>query len=363
MGWQEELKALDDALASGKITPDQHRSQRDELLAAVSGGGPASPRWSATNPAGDQGQNQGQNQGQEAERTQVVPSPGPVDPNKTQVVRPVTGGFPQQQPPAPQQQRPWPPQQQPPHPHQQQGPQSGGFPAPPWADSAPSWQMQGMQGPEVFSDTGSGSKKWVGVVVGVLVVALIGGAVWWFGFKPSDDTATGTGGTSSAAPTAAESGFTADKLPDPEGKPGPKNGEYSLADAKSAKVVSEKDVKALETAGVERLVDKVAGRNGMSFAGSAFVAKDATAAVELADTLVQNQAAAGMTPVTGTSLPESVSVMTLATAQQSLYRAVYTSGDVTIRIATAAPASVPDKTVREAFQAYVAKVAESVKPS
>lgn len=356
MAWQDELKALDDALATGKISPDQHRVQRDELLAAASGGGPAPARWAVANPASNpgpaQGPDQARNQGAEAERTQVVPS-GATDAERTQVVRPVSGPFPQQ----PQQPRPpYPPQQQP-QPH---GPQSGGFPAPPWSHNAPSWQMQGMQGPEVFADTGSGSKKWIGVVVGVLVLALVGGAVWWFGFAQSDDTATGTSSTGNTS--AAAGAFDAGRLPDPEGKPRDRNGEYSLADAKSSKVVSEKDVKALETAGVTRLVDKVASKDGVSFAASAFVAKDATAAGELADALVANQTTAGMTPVEGGSVPESVSLMKLATGDQFLYRAIYTSGDVTVRIATAAPSTVPEQVVVENFQTYVAEVVESVKP-
>lgn len=60
MSWQEELRRLDAELASGKITPHEHRKQRDELLAAASGGGitspiaapllPAATRWQSTNP-------------------------------------------------------------------------------------------------------------------------------------------------------------------------------------------------------------------------------------------------------------------------------------------------------------------------
>ncbi|WAL65509.1 hypothetical protein ORV05_32250 [Amycolatopsis cynarae] len=38
MSWQEELRRLDAELASGKISLRQHRKQREELLAAVSGG-------------------------------------------------------------------------------------------------------------------------------------------------------------------------------------------------------------------------------------------------------------------------------------------------------------------------------------
>lgn len=43
MSWQEELRRLDADLASGKISRHEHRKQRDELLAAASGGGITSP--------------------------------------------------------------------------------------------------------------------------------------------------------------------------------------------------------------------------------------------------------------------------------------------------------------------------------
>jgi hypothetical protein len=43
MSWQEELRRLDSELASGKITQHQHRKQRDDLLAAASGGAAPSP--------------------------------------------------------------------------------------------------------------------------------------------------------------------------------------------------------------------------------------------------------------------------------------------------------------------------------
>jgi hypothetical protein len=43
MSWQDELRRLDAELATGKISLHQHRKQRDELLAAASGGFAPSP--------------------------------------------------------------------------------------------------------------------------------------------------------------------------------------------------------------------------------------------------------------------------------------------------------------------------------
>ena len=67
MSWQEELRRLDAELAGGRITRHEHRKQRDELLAAASGGAAPSPvaaplvpvgtqpgvsRWQSSNPGG-----------------------------------------------------------------------------------------------------------------------------------------------------------------------------------------------------------------------------------------------------------------------------------------------------------------------
>ncbi|MFJ1762739.1 hypothetical protein ACIOD2_20645 [Amycolatopsis sp. NPDC088138] len=59
MSWQEELRRLDADLAAGRIEPADHRRQREELLAQVSGSTAPSPvpaplrrpSWHSTNPA------------------------------------------------------------------------------------------------------------------------------------------------------------------------------------------------------------------------------------------------------------------------------------------------------------------------
>jgi hypothetical protein len=61
MGWQEELRRLDIDLAEGRITPEAHRKQRDDLLAGASGGiapspltsplrRPTEPMWHSVDP-------------------------------------------------------------------------------------------------------------------------------------------------------------------------------------------------------------------------------------------------------------------------------------------------------------------------
>lgn len=201
MAWQDEVRRLDEDLAAGRISADEHQRRRDELTAQAGapdegGGSPDSPpapdapqnspfppafRWDNTpsettqviNPLGNS----------DAERTQVVrtpePPPGPSyeDAERTQVV--------QAGPPAPPRFSP-PPQSD-----------SGGFPgaADPWAqqESAPPWVQSDpiqepnagwmMQGPESFEAEPRESGAMRIVAVAAAVVVLIGIAVGaWFLF-------------------------------------------------------------------------------------------------------------------------------------------------------------------------------------
>ncbi|MFD9733864.1 hypothetical protein [Umezawaea sp. NPDC059074] len=339
MGWQEELSALDEALAAGRITPDQHRSRRDELLAAASGGGPAPMRWQASQPS-------------DPEQTGIIRTNQFTDSEKTQKVRPV--GF----PPSPQQ-----PQSQQPQFLQQQFGQPRP-PVPPWGEQTfggtPS--TSGMHGPEVF-ESGGGKSPRVGiyVLIGVLAFVVIGGGVFWFGL--SGGMGTSTGDQPAASSTAAAPGTPPNlaAVPEPPGKASPKNGEYTLAKAKDAKILSDKDVKALEAAGVDQVFDKSSGDNGLNYAVAVYVAKDADSAKKLSSTLVDNQVAAGMSTVEQIDVPESVSLMKLAASDQFLYRGVYTSGKVTVRVATAGPSTVPEQDVAKKFNEFVKKVIGSVK--
>lgn len=82
MSWQEELRRLDAELAGGNITRHEHRKQRDELLAAASGGGVASPLAAPLVPAGSQPHWQSANpvQSEAGPSEQAQPGPPPEAP-------------------------------------------------------------------------------------------------------------------------------------------------------------------------------------------------------------------------------------------------------------------------------------------
>ncbi|MGW4482739.1 hypothetical protein ACWEOE_02765 [Amycolatopsis sp. NPDC004368] len=211
MSWQEELRRLDEELASGRLSADDYRIRRDQVLSSA---------------VGQQEQPAPQQPNPSADSTQIIT---PVSPPQ---------GMPQQQPPAPQQQQPqqpaadpsaertqavqsWqmqqadparteyvqpsqqPPQAQysPPGGFQQPASPAGGFPQQqPWnapeGDQSPPWGGGDLpplgptggdsfrQGPEFFAEKPkSGNGKKIGAIVGAVVVlaAIAFGAYWLWG--------------------------------------------------------------------------------------------------------------------------------------------------------------------------------------
>lgn len=237
MSWQEELRKLDEELASGQLSADDYRVRRDQVLSSAVGQpdappAPESPGPDATQvippinsaPATPQ-------QPAEADRTQAVP---PTDPSRTQAISPwqaqspgqyaapqypasPPGGFPQSGPISPAGGFP------------QAGPASppGGFPQagafPGWnttdADQVPPWgggelsslNSQGgepgwaQQGPESFdTKPRKGNGKKIAAIVGVVVV-LVGVALgayllWGRNTPDGSDSHAGPPPISSQAP-------------------------------------------------------------------------------------------------------------------------------------------------------------------
>ncbi|TCO64581.1 hypothetical protein [Actinocrispum wychmicini] len=241
MTWQDELRQLDEKLASGLISADDYRRGRDALLAAAANPArPAEPGPGPTPPGS--GESSGVESTQliepigpppqprpmgptglpsDSDRTQAVPQnwtpqpsyqqPRPVGGNesdRTQVVPSVgqpqspPGGFPQQQ-----------------FPQQPQGAwQSGneGFSSSPWngpeLPAAPPWGANEpwvKQGPEVFEGRSGSRGKVIAIVVAVVLLVGIGvGAYLIWG------TSNGSGGspqTSAAPPSTTKT--TPPKIP------------------------------------------------------------------------------------------------------------------------------------------------------
>ncbi len=366
MSWQDELRRLDEELATGRISADDYRARRDQIMsAAVSPGGepaPAAPQPNESTTimqpvkppqqdSGDADKTQivpGQNVNQ-SDRTQVVgggwqaQAPGGDDAARTQVVPgvpPQSGSF----RPAPPQPGPggFPPPNQPPWQQEQQYNEEL---SPPWggqeflplaAAGTPDWARQG---PEVFeNEKKSGTGKVIGIIA--IVVVLLGVAAGaYFMFKP-DNTAGGGG----PEETKTSEQKTSEAPPEPEGPIAELPGEsVDMSDVDDfEKVVAlnyltEQEIAIYQagTAGEATIARSKVGENNVivlivevADAASAVTARDGLDTQQLDFGLVAREPAA----------PAGVlASVNEAASRGPLIRAHYASGNFVVRIEVQGP--------------------------
>ncbi len=372
MNWQDELRKLDEELASGRVSADEYRTRRDQVLASAHSVPPLQPQWQANPPSapvqpGQPGQPASPDSATQYLRPVVPDAAQPGKENNPDATQVVSGG--RQSPPpqdadrtqfvpgagmAPQYGQPSPPHgfaQQPPPP-----PWSSTDTSAPWSTASPdSWLRQG---PEVFDDTSSGGGKKVLAIVGiVLVVALIGGAVWFFGIRDSGRQAGGgttDTSTSSPAPTTTTTKPPIDLLPVPPGTPNPNNGVVEVAQAVEAKLLSAEETAALDAAGVTEVNYKGSTEAAFTYEAMVFEAEDETKAEDLAAALGELQAKAGMVDGAKGRMPQKSSVQQLIRKNEpGTYRCLYVTGNKVVRITTVqTPIGVDDKELIKKFQEF-----------
>ncbi|MFJ6670426.1 hypothetical protein ACIQMJ_04880 [Actinosynnema sp. NPDC091369] len=353
MSWQDDLRQLDTALAEGRISADDYRRRRDELLASATQSAQPQPqqpgpfgqpfRWEAQQPGGgpppDATQVVGTGPAAPADATQVVaPQQNPQqnkDAERTQYVRPVTPPQGMDQP-----QMGW----QANHPQQMPGPAA----TPPWGGGndmyspidQPSWMVQG---PEVFDDSSSSSKgKKVALIVG-LVVLLLAGVGAGFYFLTGDDQPGGGGDTTTAAATTTTKPKPTDpneilleQIPELNAKKDADNGVLTPSDLTAKEVLSATEVQVLVDGQVEKVAWRGATKNPAfegkgveQFSVLVIPTADEAAATTLAEQLLLAQRSEGFLnikdPLPG--MPESLSFDKRVTPEVADYRGVYLSGN------------------------------------
>jgi hypothetical protein len=400
MSWQEELQQLDSELAQGRVTPEDYRLRRDQLLGVAQGqpppqtppgGQPAQPqqpqqpasspfgqpfRWQP--PANQQGQApQSPAQppaetpsestqvmrpitdvpaGDNAERTQVVRNTGD-NAERTQVV-PNTGGFtPGAQTPPPWQAMPQ--QGMPP----QGGPQEYG--AAPWSNELPpdfgkaSWPVQG---PEVFGGGKSGGNtgKIIAIAVAAVLVLGLAGGIYFFTAGSNNNATTTTSTT--AKPTTTTSALP----PLPTGPfvqvPGKQilNVNYPIADAVAAHVPTDPEVAILKNNGTIQVAGVVTESGQMHEGIWAFQAGTGADPKAILNAIDNFYAVSKYTQVTS-GIPTGVVARTLpgnGQTEQTAFRAHYVSNGYVIRVETySSDAAAAEKAFRDLLKTETQKYA------
>jgi hypothetical protein len=390
--WQEELSQLDGALASGQISADDYRRERERILAMATGGaqqgppaaGPGTPgqgtpvqqapvnrgqdafpppfKWTTERPNQTPQPSQPQPQGGE-ERTQAVPNaaasaektqivsnaadstqivdmndtarkgPGPSFGDRTQFVPQVPAspphGMPQQQ---------WQPQGPPPQQQGQWGPQQSS--QPPWEDQeelVPPWAGYQAQSSEMFENDKPGGRGKVWAIVGVVVLLLIiaGGVLYLTVLKKDDATAQENNPqqeqTSKKPPPTSEKPKPFGPLYVPEGTTsGGKT--YTAAELEKSKALPTPDLVLLKQAGLSEARSVIVVNDSTTISMWSFGTNDPP---KLAQDITTDQGRFGFKIVPGEA---QGNVKVYGSTQKSasrtvyVYRAHYTNGGNVIRV-------------------------------
>jgi hypothetical protein len=402
VSWQEDLRLLDQELAMGRLSAEDYRRRRDDLLAAANTGfaapppsqpsqpappsstSPPSPpsgtpfppafRWTAQQPpasptqqpppvspsentqimrpVGEEGPPASPGDAtqvvQRSEQTQVVPgNQQPGEGERTQVVRAPGQGFGQQSPWQAGNDRPD---------LYNQGP----------IDNSPSWATGGTfsdwprQGPEVFNSTRSGGRgrRILLIALAVVVLAGVGVGVWLLVGNHSSNTASSNQGagpttTAPARPTSQPPKAAIGSLVQAPGIPQTQS--FTPAQIAGQKPLATPDLDIL-AASTYTKADYLVSRDGTTVLDLwGFTTPDSTSATSLAQKLDTDQARFGFQP---TDIKTGRGRYTAYTSQQQsagqtvvVYRMHYVVGDQVIRIETF---DQSEATARQEFEKLLA---------
>jgi hypothetical protein len=344
MGWQEELRRLDVELATGRITHESHRKQRDELLAAASGGGEPSPVVSPLrHPAGPAGQRwQDVNLGPRARPTAPLPHPPvPAPPvagdRQTTAPSPAdlrpTDAIPVPRPNSGQANQPTVilPAVLPPHPSLRKPAQAGAYR--PIDES-----FQGRT-------KNRGKPIWLFIAAGVLLVlALIAGGMWWI--------------TDKNGPTGAPPAATLEaRLPTLPGTANPNNSTMSVAKGLALGLYSPQTADTLTRNGTTEVIFRSSAEGTRGYLVMVIPTSGAGAAQAVVEQLYQSALASGFTQV------QSDLRAATGTDGKTRWDATwYASGATVVSVGLSQPASVDQATLTDRQVQTVSSMRNALPP-
>ncbi|MPZ81359.1 MAG: hypothetical protein GEV28_13535 [Actinophytocola sp.] len=382
MTWQDSLRQLDARLADGEIGAADYRKARDEILAEASSGNqsvggetPKGELWMSTNPAAPPAQPAQV----DSETTQVVKTDDGAtqvvtpDDGATQVVTPDDGATRTVTPDeATQVVTPDDEATQvvkaemltsaPPGPRiQQQRPPQFGPPVPPiqYPRAAP------IQGQEVFAEArSSGAGTALKILVPLLILALVGVAVWWFALRDDstpavqneDPPASSQQPSASQVPSVAD---VAEKVPALPGEAKPESGTLTAAEAQEQKLLTPAYAKLLTDNGVDDIVYRKSAGDGFGYLLVAAPIEPSGGAVDTATATSDNLRQAGFE----TADPAESLGVPVVTRTDQFFRtfvAMYASEDIWVQLNVSGPPDGDAAALRTEFEKVLRSVTKEL---
>jgi hypothetical protein len=208
-----------------------------------------------------------------------------------------------------------------------------------------------------------GKKPWLIGVVVLVVLALVGGAVWFFAFR-DDDAPQNAGGGPQQNPTSEQAPEPVDitkiELP---GEPAANAGEMDISRASELKVIAPAEATLLAGAGADALVYSGAAEGDFRFLLYSFQAADAKAADALTGKVVDVQKELGFQDTEVQDVPEAVTVSQVTNPQASALRGVYSYGDTTIQLVVLQIGAGDVDELRVQFQRAMTAVTDAAPPA
>lgn len=364
MTWQEELRRLDEELAAGRLTADDYRTRRDQVLSQAVSLEHPQPQVPGANPAETQiiqpVAPPGEQPRPSADATQIVSPSDTGGAERTQVVQPwqpqqqppqqhpgsPAGGFQQPYPQRPGEHSPSGGFAQPAQQQQQQGgwntpqdqsPPWGGSEFPPLAPSGndTSWVSQGPESFQIKPSSGA-KRKVVIAAIAVVVLAGIGVGVWALlsNTVGEDPVAQQTSGQQQPPPAPSTTPLPEPPAAKPEpsgndtaladlaGSPRAGGGTFDIAKLKTAKFLPDPMIAQIERAKMTEALLKTNTDGEVTLSLIALDFPDAQGSSKVAQEYGNAQLEGGLTAQRELAM-RGVPVFVGKSADSTVYRAVY----------------------------------------
>lgn len=357
MNWQDSLRQLDSRLAKGEIGAAEYRKSRDEILAEASSGSPTLGRRTRDDLRAAAMESAAPDEHATAETTLVVamdPSserghaePRPLE--EEEVTQVLTAD--QITPPPPVMPAPIPPVPAPP---------PGGALAPPGVRPTP-YRAVPIQGQEIFAEAGpKQSARFVRLLVPLLILALVGGGVWWFALRNDGEQTPASPPPVSTSPQhVVSTDEVADKLPELPGTANGHNGTMPLDRAFELNLFAQPYKTILADNGASEIVFRGATRPGFGYLLMASPIPPPNDADGVAVLGREDLEKSGFAPAKEVS-PDDPPVITRVDASFRTFLAVYSSGGVWIQLNVSAPPTGDEQELRTEFQKILAALTEQL---